>query len=83
MAFSHQISIQLYTYGKFWSNVLDSPLYQCHPTDQLREYLFEEQCSSLQYRSGDLYNLFQGTIKLFWMVVVGQHRTKTLYCFFH
>jgi len=50
---SHQISTQLNTYGRIWTDVLDSALHH-HHQNQMREYLLEEWCSSLQKSSRDL-----------------------------
>ncbi len=46
---------------------------------QIREYLLEEWCSSLQQSFRDLLNQCQGALKLFWLHEVAQHLSKTLH----
>ncbi len=84
---SHQISIQLNTYGRFWTDVFDSALHRrhqntkwenifwknsVHPSSRVQRLSMpKNQCSK---------NQCQGALKLFWQHVVAQHLTKTLMC---
>ncbi len=67
---SHQIWTQLNTYGRFWSDVLDSALHRHHQNTKWGNIFWKNgvQC--------------QGAPKVFWCDVVAQHLNKTLYIVF-
>ncbi len=78
MAFhSHQISTELSTSGRFWTDLLDSALHHRQQNTKYGNIFRISFIPPVEFR--DLYFQCQGALKLFWKHVVAQHLTKTVY----